>query len=67
VKAIGNSVDYFFDRTGHWAHYPRTCGDGVNEAAVWHENVRAIVRCGNADDATLLQRVTHALASLPRT
>jgi hypothetical protein len=67
VKAIGDSFDYVLDANDHWVHYPRSCGTGVRDAAVWRENVRAIVRCGAGDDATLLRRVTRALASLTRT
>ena|SRR2546421_244148 len=64
VKAFGGSFDYVLDADNHWVHYPRTCTGGMRDAALWRENVRAVVRCG-VDDAQLLQRVTRALASLP--
>ena len=64
VKGVG-SFDYVLDANRHWVHYPRTCAGGVRSAALWRENVRAIVRCGEGDTA-LLRRVNTALAALPR-
>jgi hypothetical protein len=60
------SVDYVLDTGRHWMRYPRTCAGGVSKAAVWHENVRAIVDCRTAG-TPVLQRVSRALAALPRT
>jgi hypothetical protein len=65
VRSSG-SFDYVLDANRRWVHYPRTCSGGVRSAALWQENVRAIVRCG-AGDTILLRRVHRALAALPRT
>jgi hypothetical protein len=57
------SFDYVLDANDHWVRYPRTCSDGVRDAARWRDNVRVIVRCG-AGDLQLLRTVAAALARL---
>jgi len=66
VQATDGSFDYVLDANRHWVHYPRTCAGGVRSAALWRENVRAIVRCGDGD-TILLRRIARALDALPRT
>jgi hypothetical protein len=61
--AKAGSFDYVLDANGKWVHYPQACSAGVRDAALWRDNVRAIVRCG-AGDAQLLQRVSTAFAAL---
>lgn len=62
VRSSG-SFDYTLDANRRWVHYPRTCSGGARNAALWRENVRAIVRCGTGD-TQLLGRISRALAAL---
>lgn len=62
VKAMG-SFEYRLGADGRFVRYPRTCANGVRNAARWRKNVRAVVRCGDGADA-VLGRVSAALARL---
>ena len=64
VKRSGFYDDTVID--GHYARFPRTCGQGSPTAARWHGNVRVIVSCPAAGTAASawLRRVERALARL---
>ena len=58
--------DYFTIVNGRWVKAPRTCQPGATAAERWRGNVRVIVSCTRAGDAssTWLRRAEHALARL---
>jgi hypothetical protein len=51
---------------GHWAHFPRACIAGATNAERWRGNIRVMISCTRAGDASSawLRRARRALGQL---
>jgi hypothetical protein len=62
VQAEG-SFDYTLDANAKWVHFPHSCRRGINAAARWVGNVRAIAYCDEHRTVSM-RTVAAALAAL---